>query len=172
MTKLELGTIISKVFALYYFFKALYGLMPTIMSVLFNYNETSMNEHVLFFVMIQVISPTIIFLLFWIGAEKIGKKIAGKDEQKNILNLKHEDLMVSIFVGFGCFLLYSALPPIVDTLSILFGDDEIRNRYIENNKMTKDITQSSLYFILSMYFIFGASGLQKIVFTLRNLGKR
>lgn len=168
MTKLELGTIISKVFALYYFFEALSAIMPSIMGLY----GSGINQYILFVLMTQFIAPFVMFILFWFGAEMIGKRIVGKDNQKDIGTFKNKELIACVFVGFGCLFLYKIVPIVADPLYVLFSNPETRKRYVNNGEMTKDMIQASLYFVLSMYFIFGASGLQKTVFWLRGLGNK
>ena len=172
MTKLELGTIISKVFALYYFFKLFSILTFSVLPLILHVEDISMNSDLWVLTITSLIAPLVLSMLFWFGAEKVGKKIAGKNDQKDIGMLKHEDLMACIFVGFGCFLLYSVISAIAEPLSVFFSNDEIRRRYTSSQEMTQDMIQSSLYLFLSMCFIFGANGLQKTVFWLHGLGNK
>ncbi len=171
MTKLELGIIISKVFALFYFLKALSNLSSTLYPFIFHNSTPLLDLHTWTLLAIYPFSFLLLSSIFWLGSGIIGKKIAGKDEQKSIGALKHEDLLVCVFVGFGCLLLYKTIPVITTPLSILFSDPETQKRYTYDNKMTKDMIESFLYFILSMFFIFGANGLQKTVSKIRDLGK-
>ncbi len=104
MTKIEMCTIISKVFAIFYFFKSANVFTVNIIPLFFQPEYTGKGYIIvwglsgLFFLMA-------LSAVFWFSANKLGKLIAGKDGSKIISPFSSEQFMAGVFVAFGCFLL-------------------------------------------------------------------
>jgi len=169
MTKAELGTIISKVFAIFYFFKSVWILLTNILPLLFQ-PEYQGEQYILAWFLISFLSFSALALGFWFGAEKLGKLIAGKNDTKTIASFSPEQFMAGVFVAFGCLLLSYAIPDVSELLAIAFSDEATQKIKMQNLNLTEKIVSIGLYSILSLLFILGANGLQRAVFMLRNLG--
>lgn len=169
MTKAELGAIISKVFAIFYFFKSVWILLTNILPLFFQ-PEYQGEQYVIVWFVTSFLSFSALAIGFWFGAEKLGQLIAGKDNTKAISPFPPEQFMAGVFVAFGCLLLSNVIPDVSELLAIAFSDETTQKIKMQNLNLTEKLVSIGLYSILSLLFMLGANGLQKGVFMLRNIG--
>lgn len=169
MTKAELGAIIARTFAIFYFFKSAWILATNILPLFFQPNYQG-QEYILVWFVTNFLSFAALAAGFWLGAEKLGKLITGPNEDKVIAPFPAEHLMAAVFVAFGCLLLSKIIPDVSEILAVAFSDEATQKIKIQNLHLTEKTVSIGLYSFLSLLFIVGARGLQRAVFLLRNLG--
>ncbi len=172
MTKAELGEIISKVFALYYFFQAAWVLTTRLLSPLFHGGTHLIDPYILLSYTVSLLFFVAIALGFWFGAEKLGSLIAGQNPDKVITTAPAQHFMACVFVGFGCFLFSFIIPDLAELISLAFHDETVQKIKIQNINMAEKAVKIALYFVLSLLFILGANGLQRGVMLLRQIGQK
>jgi hypothetical protein len=128
------------------------------------------SQYVIVWFLTSFLSFMALAIGFWLGAEKLGKLIAGKDGSKTISPFPPEQFMAGVFVAFGCLLLSKVIPDISELLAIVVSDEATQKVKMQNLNLIEKVVGIGLYSTLSLLFILGANGLQKGVFMLRNLG--
>jgi hypothetical protein len=156
----RLGFIISRVFALYFFFQTIWVGVPAIMATLF----ASSGSGVITVVITQGFSFIILAMasaIFWFKAETIGRMIAGSKTEIQLEKFTPDIVVSCIFVGFGVLFFSQAIHHLTWVLFPLF--DERLNQFDVAAAM-----KALVFFGFAIWFIFGAQGLKNFVLKLRN----
>lgn len=164
MTKAELGTVICKVFGLYFFVCVLQTALSNWI-LIFSAPQAAENTFALYHYLSQFIVCGVLAALFWFCAEKIGRRLAGaQPENLAALSIGAGEIMCCVFAGFGLYLFSLSLPAGAELLSALLyrGPVSFRENY-EALQLIKVI----LYLSFSFYFLFGSAGLLRLVLKLR-----
>lgn len=165
MTKAELGAMICRVFALYFFFEAFQAML---LNGIYLFNPARLageaGVYMLSLFMVQFIGYGIIAVLFWFGAENLGKAVAGANPEKRITEGRASDAMTCVFVGFGLYFFSFMVPVLVEIMGVVYFSGTFK---FNSWHAAENFAKLFLYFALAAYFLFGSAGLQRLVLNLR-----
>ncbi|MCL4676995.1 MAG: hypothetical protein KJ017_00200 [Alphaproteobacteria bacterium] len=168
MTKLELGALISRVFALFFLVTSA-NMFVLIWPQLFALDEqgikiiTVLLAHFSFWALLSA--------FFWFFSRTIGGLLAGPSSTNDsVPSIQPDAFMVGIFAGFGCYLIGQSIPDLADLASELvymWTTDTPSRR--PGLAVVGANLRILINLVMAMFFIFGARGLQKFVFSLRGI---
>lgn len=176
MTKIELGELISRIFALYclirflVIFAGLY--FPYVVGVVFSSDSNPIRYAMSNF--LGNLSYLILFAIFWWKANFIGRKVMGQPEdihsEKVVTSMPYKMAVSCAFMLGGIFMLSLAVPKFVHvTFNLyyyLFLKEEFQNVLIS----FENIFAFIIFMFFAVYFLFGGKSLKQMIINARTKG--
>jgi|GEM_PF-1658347 hypothetical protein len=169
MTKAELGEIICKTFALYFFFKAAGLFLVNLAPPFFHPTPLEYWNYTFFVVTLRVIPFGLFSIILWFRARQIGRMIVGNDKNKVMSIVTADSLLSVVIYGFGFILLIPIIVDLSQMVSMIFYESSDR-RLMHFEWLPRTIRLIFLC-LLSMSFIFGADGIKNIIHYIRHAGR-
>lgn len=169
MTKAELGEIIARTFALYFFFKAAGLFLVNIAPPFFHPEPLEHWNYIFLTVVVQVIPFGLFALILWVWAKRAGCLIAGDDKDKVISTLSADSFLSVVFAGFGLLLLIPIVVELSNMISMIFVESD--DRPLTHFEWLPRAIRLMFFGLLSLTFIFGIEGVKNIFYSIRQAGR-
>lgn len=169
MTKSELGALISRVFALFFVIQSANSFVLAWPHV-FALNAPGMKM-VIAILLTNCLFWALLSAFFWFFSRKIGALLVGnKSLDEKAPSIQPDAFMVAIFAGFGCYLIGRSIPDLADLASelVYMWTTDNPSRW-PGLAVVEANLRILITLVMAVFFIFGARGLQKFVFSLRGI---
>ncbi len=122
------------------------------------------GSYLLALFVVKFIGYSLMAVLFWFRAESLGKILAGSIPEKPITDGTVSDAMTCVFAGFGLYFFSFMVPIVAEIMGAFYFSGTIK---FYSWHAAENFAKLFLYFTLSVYFLFGSAGLQRLVLKLR-----
>lgn len=165
MNKAELGSLIVKVFSLFYALRALEIALWAAGPLIFAPKTVDGYFYGTF--SIQIFGLTVLSLVLWLLSDAIGKALAGTNPEAPFTSAPASIILTCVFIGVGLVLLAATLPELAQVI-VLAAHRQLPDFFNAGDAHTSmKVVRVILSLALSGFLIFGSAGLQRLVLKLR-----